>query len=106
MERWLLIVETNCKDQTRDSEFNDWYTTIHIPDILSGSPGFKSAARYIARDPVRGKRKYLTIYEIETDDIKKTMEAHARNMKEKKEAGRLTDLLETVSRRICKVEAV
>jgi hypothetical protein len=106
MERWLLVVEANCKDQTRDSEFNNWYNTIHIPDILTGSPGFKSAVRYVIRDPVRDKGKYLAIYEIETDDIKKTLEAHAKNMKEKIEAGRITDLLETVSRRICKIEAV
>ena len=73
MEKWLVIVESDCKDKTRDSEFNNWYDTIHIPDVLS-SPGFKGAARYVIRDQVKGKGKYLAIYEIETDDIKKTSE--------------------------------
>jgi hypothetical protein len=104
MEKWLLIVETDCKDDKRDSEFNNWYKTIHIPDILSDSPGFKSGARYLIKDPVRDKGKYLAIFEIETNDIKKTMEAHSTNMKNKKAADRWTDLLEIVSRRICKVE--
>lgn len=103
MERWLVLVETNCKDETRDSEFNHWYDTVHIPDVLSSS-GPKSAARYVIKDPARGKGKYLTIYEIETDDIKKTMEASMKHMEDKRAAGRWTDLIETVSVRICKVE--
>ena len=105
MEKWLVIVESDCKDKTRDSEFNNWYDTIHIPDVLS-SPGFKGAARYVIRDQVKGKGKYLAIYEIETDDIKKTLEASLRNIESKKAAGRWTDLLEIVSRRICKVETL
>jgi len=103
MEKWLVIVESDCKDKTRDSEFNNWYDTIHIPDVLS-SPGFKGATRYVIRDQGREKGKYLAIYEIETDDIKKTMEVSLRNIESKKAAGRWTDLLEIVSRRICKVE--
>ncbi len=104
MGKWLFIVETNCKDETRSSEFNNWYDTIHIPDILSDSPGFKSAVRYLINDPVRDKGKYLVIYEIETDDIKKTMEAHSKNMESKRAAGRWSDLPGIVSRQICKVE--
>ena len=104
MEKWLLIVETRCKDEARDSEFNHWYDTIHTPDLLGDSPGFKSVGRYVAKDPLRGKGKYLAVWEIETDDIKKTMEAHAKNMESKKAAGRYTELLVIVSRRICRVE--
>lgn len=103
MEKWLMLVETNCKDKTRDSEFNHWYDTVHIPDALSIS-GFKSATRYIIKDLVRGKGKYLAIYEIETVDIKKTMEDTSKNMGSKMSAGRWSDLMEIVSRRICKVE--
>ena len=57
MEKWLLIVETNCKDETRGSEFNNWYNTVHIPDILRDFPGFKSATRYLIKNPVMGKGK-------------------------------------------------
>jgi len=103
MENWVLMVEANCTDETRDSEFNKWYDEVHVPDVLSSS-GFKSAARYIIKDRVKDKGKYLATYEIETDDIKRTMEAFVRNIEGKKAAGRWTDLLEIVSRRLCKVE--
>ncbi len=106
MQEWLLIVETNCNDEKRESEFNRWYDTIHIPDVVNDTPGFKKATRYVIRDPKKGKGKYLAVYEIETDDIKKTMEAHARVVQSKRAAGRWTELVEIVSRRICKAEHV
>jgi hypothetical protein len=27
-----IKVETNCKDEKRESDSNDWYDNIHIPD--------------------------------------------------------------------------
>lgn len=104
MQKWVLLVETNCKDEKRESEFNNWYDTIHIPDVVNDTPGFKNATRYVIKDYARGKGKYFAVYEIETDDIKKTMEAHARNVESKKAAGRFTELVDIVSRHICKVE--
>jgi len=104
MEKWLLIAESNCRDEMRESEFNTWYDTIHIPDILNDSPGFKTATRYVRKDLSKDKAKYIAIYEIETKDIKKTRKAHLKNVESKKEAGRWTDLLEVTSRRVCKVE--
>ena len=104
MEKWLLIVESNCRDEMRESEFNSWYDTIHIPDILNDSPGFKTATRYVIKDPNKQRAKHLAIYEIETEDMNKTREAHLKNVENKKAAGRWTDLLEVTSRRVCKVE--
>ncbi len=104
MEKWVLIVEVNCKDAKREAEFNDWYDKIHIPDILNGSPGFKSATRYVIKDPTGGRGKYIALYEIETDDIKRTMDAHAKNVQSKRDIGRGTDLSEMVSRRLCHVQ--
>ena len=104
MEKWLLIVESNCRDEMREDEFNAWYDTIHIPDILNGSPGFKTATRYVLNDPHTQRAKHIALYEIETEDIKKTREAHLTNVEHKKAAGRWTDLLDVASRRVCKVE--
>ncbi|MBN1830135.1 MAG: hypothetical protein JW884_13475 [Deltaproteobacteria bacterium] len=104
MEQWLLIVETNCKDKSRETEFDAWYDTIHIPDILEGSPGFKKVARYINRNPLPGQGKYLAIYEIETTDIDATMKSHQENVEAKYALGRKSQILEVVSRRICKVK--
>jgi hypothetical protein len=103
MEQWLLLVEVNCKDESRQAEFDAWYDTIHIPDILGGSPGFKSATRYVIKYPAPNKGKYLAVYEIETDDLDKTLDAHKKNLDAKYAAGRNTDLTELVSRRLCKV---
>ena len=104
MGKWLLIVESNCADETRESEFNTWYDTIHIPDILNDSPGFKSATRYVLKNPDQPRAKHLAIYEIETEDIQKTREAHLKNVERKKAAGRWSDLLEVTERRVCKVQ--
>ena len=72
MEKWINIVETTC-DPSREKEFNDWYDNIHLPDVLE-TPGFLAARRYVHKEFRDGRGKYLTIYEIETDDIDKTME--------------------------------
>jgi hypothetical protein len=65
------MFETNC-DPVREAEYNDWYDTIHIPDVLK-TPGFVRARRYQTKDFRDGRGKYMAIYDIETDDIEKTM---------------------------------
>lgn len=54
----------------REDEFNDWYETVHMPEIL-GFPGVKSAQRYRARNKIMGPQDwpYLCVYSIETDDM-------------------------------------
>jgi len=53
MERWLFTVENNCRDTAREKELNDWYDTIHLPDILE-TPGFVRATRYENTNPAEG----------------------------------------------------
>jgi hypothetical protein len=103
MEQYLLIVEANCKDSSKQAQMDAWYDSVHIPDILGGSPGFLSATRYVLKDPTPGRGHYLAVYEIESDDIEKTMQAHSKNLQEKYAAGHNTELLELVSRKVCKV---
>jgi hypothetical protein len=38
------------------------------------TPGFVGAKRYVIKEFRDGRGKYLAIYEIETDDIDKTMQ--------------------------------
>lgn len=103
MEQWLLLVESNCKDVSRLAEFDNWYDNIHIPDILKGSPGFKSATRYVIYKPEPGRGKYFAVYEIETNDLEATIRAHSKNVETCYAAGRNSDLIELVSRKYCKV---
>jgi hypothetical protein len=103
MEQWLLVVESACKDTGREKEFNDWYDRIHIPDVMSGCPDIKSTTRYVLYAPAKGHGKFLAVYEIETVDINRTMAVHKANVEAKYAAGRKSDLLEVVSRKLCKV---
>jgi hypothetical protein len=45
---------------------------LRLPDILE-TPGFVAARRYEMKEFRNGRRKYFAIYEVETDDIDKTM---------------------------------
>lgn len=67
-----MIVET-APPEGREDEFNDWYTNVHIPEMLS-VPGFVAARRYrlVEDAPLNAgtaKPKYLAVYEMEADDL-------------------------------------
>lgn len=91
MQRWVAQVETNCTDPNREKEFNEWYAQIHLHDMLE-IPGFLRATRYEAVNPAAGQPKFMTIYEVETDDLNQTMAAAGEQMKRVTEAGRMSDL--------------
>jgi hypothetical protein len=67
----------------REKEFNDWQNNEHLPYGLK-NPGFVKATRYKLADaqfaPGGGRAQYLTIWEIESDDIAATLaQATERN---------------------------
>ncbi|MBI4334160.1 MAG: hypothetical protein HY673_23095 [Chloroflexi bacterium] len=86
--KWLYIVHGMPKDPTREAEFNDWYDNVHIPDILKGSPGFVKATRYESQDVSSTPAKYMTVYEIESDDIEETMKRHHEDIADLHARGR------------------
>ncbi len=92
MEKWLLTVESNCADPSREKEFNDWYATVHLPDILE-TPGFIRAARYENMNPGEGQGKFLAVYEIESNDIAQTLVEFTENVNKKAEQGRMSELV-------------
>ena len=63
----LLAVWTDIESAVEE-EFNVWYNTEHIPQLL-GLPGFLSARRDRA---VVGKPKYVTLYSLEDPSALKT----------------------------------
>ena len=69
MARSIFVVQTNA-EAGRDDEFNDWYSNVHIPEILA-LPGFVGAQRFLlARIPGDAASEayayqYLTIYEVD-----------------------------------------
>ncbi len=61
----------------QDSDFNNWYDKTHVPELLK-MPGVKSAERFKLTFTMAGAKPdhpYFTIYEIETDDLQKTLGA-------------------------------
>jgi hypothetical protein len=74
MSKYKLIVMTQ-PVEGREQEYNDWYQGSHLPDLVSIS-GVQSAQRFrLSRTVVAepGPLPYLAIYDIETDDIDKTL---------------------------------
>ena len=69
MPRAVVLVFTDCTDSAREKEFNKWYDSTHVPDILE-TPGFVGCTRYeLMGNPGPGQGKYLAVYEVESDDL-------------------------------------
>ncbi len=60
----IYLVFTDLVNDKYDEEFNAWYDTQHLPQLLE-LPGVLDAARYVA---VKGGPKYLAAYELESVD--------------------------------------
>ena len=96
MAKWLLVAYTDSADPSREAEFNEWYDKTHLPDVMQ-SPGLVRATRYVNTDPEAGPGKFLATYEIESDDIDKTMATFQKRLAQLREQGRYSDLLVRVS---------
>ena len=96
MEKWLLIIETNCTDPSKEKEFNRWYNNTHVPDVLS-IPGILRATRYENPGPGEKQGKYVALYDVETKDILQTMATLNDGMTKWGEQGRVSKYLEIVS---------
>jgi hypothetical protein len=89
----LYIVESNCADPAKEEAFNEWYNGTHLPDVLK-TPGIVRAVRYQRLDTSEGQAKYLTLYEIETDDFQALVKTSEENMEKKRAEGRWSELLQ------------
>ncbi len=75
MDAYKFVVFTNPAAH-REDEFNAWYDASHLDDVLR-IPGFVAAQRFETAPLERGngpKFKYMTIYDIESDNIDETFE--------------------------------
>ncbi|NCF77614.1 MAG: hypothetical protein GWP45_10515 [Proteobacteria bacterium] len=71
----LFMVRSNPKPG-QETAFNDWYTDVHLPEVLS-IQGFLSAQRFTlneAQVQPDQTQSYLAIYEIDTDHVPGTLE--------------------------------
>jgi hypothetical protein len=77
MARHILLVLSNATDGG-DDEFNDWYTNVHLSDVLKVE-GFVAAQRFrLSETQLAGGEppyRYAAIYEVETDDLQRSADA-------------------------------
>ena len=66
----VLLVYMDLMDPKYEEEFNAWYNTEHLPELLA-LPGVLDAARYVA---TKGGPKYLAAYELASVDALQTPE--------------------------------
>jgi hypothetical protein len=71
-KRCIFVVLTNAKDG-REDEFDAWYDSQHIPDMLK-VPGIISGHRYQRHHVIAGSAEVspyrtLALYEVESDDL-------------------------------------
>jgi hypothetical protein len=73
--RAILAVYSQPANQEQDAEYNTWYDDVHIPQVRERIPDVKGATRYrlsetqIVSSQECPERRYLTIYDIQTDDL-------------------------------------
>lgn len=92
MAKYLLFAFSDCKDPKKEKEFNDWYDNMHMPDMLK-TPGLIKATRWMSADKKENEvRKYLALYELETDDIAAFNEKMREQGMWTFKAGRFSDL--------------
>lgn len=69
MPQYKMVVLSN-PVPGREQECNEWYETVHIPDMLA-MPGFVAAQRSTMACSIAESNpyQYLAIYTIETEDL-------------------------------------
>jgi hypothetical protein len=81
MTKAVLIVFTNVTSPEHDDAYNSWYDDTHLVDVVA-VPGFTAAARYRVSDVqakgVEPRHRYLSIYEVEGDELQDALDALLR----------------------------
>jgi len=92
----IAIEYLSCTDESRVDEFNRWYGTIHIPDLLQ-TPGLAAITRYrnLKTTIQAGQPRYLTVYRLESDDPWSVMQTVAGDNRKRAEQGRMMDCLKS-----------
>jgi hypothetical protein len=63
-----MVVESSPASPERDDEYDQWYSKIHMPEVLA-VPGFLAGRRYRVPAGADSAHAYLAVYEIEADDL-------------------------------------
>lgn len=83
----LIVAEVLCADPDRIDEWDDWYDTQHLPDMME-SGAFVAGSRWRRADFRHGSTNHLTIYEISGQPVTDAIERSAAVMPALTAAGR------------------
>lgn len=81
-----LFVHSSPVSRDAEDEFDHWYDTVHVPQVVARVAGVVRGTRYIERPTsaaaaeTPGVRRRLTIYELENDDVPEAMASLAQAM--------------------------
>lgn len=74
-ERSQLIVLTNPTTPENSDEFNEWYDSVHVPEVIALVDGVVGATRFDAKEMPGSsgtaglvRHTFAALYEIESDD--------------------------------------
>lgn len=82
----FLFVHSSPDSREVEDEFDHWYDTIHIPQVVARVSGVVRGTRYIERPTsaavpeTEGVRRRLTIYKLDNDDVPATMASLVKAM--------------------------
>ena len=77
MAKYMIIALNGPRPgEGQEDAYNTWYNQVHIPDLLS-APGVVAARRFKVLQS-NTKWSYVATYELETDDLTKTLEGMAQ----------------------------
>ena len=99
MEKWLYMVYSDLLDPETEGQYREWYEKTHYPDIME-TEGMVRIAFHKAKNPAEGQGRFVTVIEIETDDIDRTMAMHQKNMERKAEQGRIANMGKVITRQL------
>lgn len=72
MAKYCFVVLSN-PVKGREDEYNDWYNSRHLTDVLA-VPGFVAAQRFkVAKPDSPLPHQYMALYEIETGNLSATL---------------------------------
>jgi len=102
MTRAVVLVFTDCTDSAREKEFNEWYDSTHVPDILE-TPGFVGCIRYeLMGNPGPGQGKYLAVYDVESNDLPSALAGLQQRVAQLGAQKRIIDCIRLVSVTACR----
>ena len=93
----LNVLFSNCTDETKHREFNEWYNNVHVPHVLE-TGRYHTGYRYENVDPGAPEGRYLSIYETDNEDPGELSALMARERPEWIEKGLYTPYIERMLR--------